>query len=54
MSIVIRRATAGDVGQIIEFIRALAAFERAPDAVEATEEALVRGRFLALGRFSSA
>lgn len=45
MSIVIRKATAGDVGQILEFVRALAAFERAPDAVEATEEGLIRDGF---------
>ncbi len=45
MSTVIRRATAGDVGQILEFVRALAAFERAPDAVEATEEGLIRDGF---------
>jgi GNAT superfamily N-acetyltransferase len=45
MSTVIRRATAGDAGQILKFIRALAAFERAPDAVEATEEGLIRDGF---------
>src|ERR1700679_2820829 len=42
MSTVIRRATAEDAGQILAFIRALAAFERAPDAVVATEEGLLR------------
>jgi len=42
---VIRRATAEDTGQILTFIRALAAFERAPDAVEATEEGLIRDGF---------
>lgn len=41
----IRRATAGDAAQILEFIRALAAFERAPDAVTATEEGLIRDGF---------
>lgn len=41
----IRRATAGDAAQILEFIRALAAFERAPDAVLATEEGLIRDGF---------
>src|SRR3984885_11860385 len=45
MSIVIRRAIAGDAAQILEFIRALAAFERAPDAVIATEEGLIRDGF---------
>ena len=45
MSTVIRRATAEDAGQILKFIRALAAFERAPDAVEATEEGLIRDGF---------
>jgi GNAT superfamily N-acetyltransferase len=45
MSTVIRRASAEDAGQILEFIRALAAFERAPDAVEATEEGLIRDGF---------
>jgi GNAT superfamily N-acetyltransferase len=45
MSTVIRRATVEDAGQILRFIRALAAFERAPDAVEATEEGLIRDGF---------
>jgi GNAT superfamily N-acetyltransferase len=45
MNTVIRRATAEDAGQILEFVRALAAFERAPDAVEATEEGLIRDGF---------
>ncbi len=35
----------GDVAQILAFIRALAAFERAPDAVSATEEGLLRDGF---------
>jgi GNAT superfamily N-acetyltransferase len=41
----IRSATAADVAQILAFIRALAAFERAPDAVVATEEGLLRDGF---------
>lgn len=41
----IRKATAGDATQILRFIRALAAFERAPDAVTATEEGLIRDGF---------
>jgi GNAT superfamily N-acetyltransferase len=45
MTTVIRRATAADAGQTLKFIRALAAFERAPDAVEATEEGLIRDGF---------
>src|ERR1700733_6987556 len=45
MSTVIRRATAEDAGQILKFIRAVAAFEREPDAVEATEEGLIRDGF---------
>jgi GNAT superfamily N-acetyltransferase len=45
MSTVIRKATAGDAAQILEFIRALAAFERAPDAVSATKEGLIRDGF---------
>jgi GNAT superfamily N-acetyltransferase len=45
MSTVIRNATAGDAAQILGFIRALAAFERAPDAVLATKEGLIRDGF---------
>jgi GNAT superfamily N-acetyltransferase len=45
MRTVIRNATAGDAAQILKFIRALAAFERAPDAVMATEEGLIRDGF---------
>jgi len=45
MRTVIREATAADAAQILEFIRALAAFERAPDAVTATEEGLIRDGF---------
>ena len=45
MSTTIRRATAEDAGQILNFVRALAAFERVPDAVEATEEGLIRDGF---------
>jgi GNAT superfamily N-acetyltransferase len=41
----IRKATAGDAAQILKFVRALAAFERAPDAVTATEEGLIRDGF---------
>lgn len=45
MGTVIRRATVKDAGQILAFIRALAEFERAPDAVSATEEGLIRDGF---------
>jgi len=45
MSTSIRNATTEDAAQILEFIRALAAFERAPDAVVATEQALIRDGF---------
>jgi GNAT superfamily N-acetyltransferase len=41
----IRAATAADVPQILAFIRALAEFERAPGAVTATEEGLLRDGF---------
>ncbi len=45
METLIRRATAADAAQILKFICALAAFERAPDAVTATEEDLIRDGF---------
>lgn len=45
MATTIRPATRGDVKEILAFIRALAAYERAPDAVEATEEDLLRDGF---------
>lgn len=41
----IRPATPADVGQILKFIRALAAYEREPDAVKATEEDLLHHGF---------
>ncbi len=41
----IRSATAADVPRILAFIRALAVYERAPDAVVATEEGLLRDGF---------
>jgi GNAT superfamily N-acetyltransferase len=37
MAAAIRKATEADVPEILAFIRALAAYERAPDAVKATE-----------------
>ena len=36
----VRPATPDDAGTILRFVRALAAYEREPDAVEATEEVL--------------
>jgi GNAT superfamily N-acetyltransferase len=45
MGTVIRKATAADAAEILAFIRALAAFEREPDAVTATEEGLIRDGF---------
>jgi GNAT superfamily N-acetyltransferase len=45
MATTIRTATEADVPQILAFIRALAAFEREPDAVTATEEGLLRDGF---------
>lgn len=40
MTLSIRPATRGDVPTILRFVRELAAFEREPDAVEATETML--------------
>jgi len=45
MATTIRKATEADVPRILEFIRALAAYERAPDAVSATEAGLLRDGF---------
>ena len=45
MAITIRAATEADIPQILAFIRALAAYEREPDAVVATEESLLRDGF---------
>src|SRR5579871_269 len=45
MAMTIRPATAGDVPQILAFIRALAEYEREPEAVTATEEDLLRDGF---------
>jgi GNAT superfamily N-acetyltransferase len=45
MATAIRIATTADVAQILAFIRALAAYEREPDAVTATEEGLLRDGF---------
>jgi GNAT superfamily N-acetyltransferase len=45
MATMIRPATRGDVNTILSFIRALAAYEREPGAVIATEEDLLRDGF---------
>jgi GNAT superfamily N-acetyltransferase len=45
MAIVIRPATAADVGEILRFIKALALYERGLDQVTATEEGLLRDGF---------
>jgi len=45
MTTIIRPATRADIPQILTYIRALAAYERAPDAVTATEEGLERDGF---------
>lgn len=45
MAITIRTAVEADVPQILAFIRALAVYERAPDAVTATEAGLLRDGF---------
>jgi len=45
MATTIRSATRGDVGTILDFVRALAKYEREPDAVVATEADLLRDGF---------
>lgn len=45
MATIIRPATRADIPQILIYIRALAAYERAPDAVTATVEGLERDGF---------
>jgi len=45
MDTIIRTAIAADVPQILAFVRALAVYEREPDAVSATEEGLLRDGF---------
>lgn len=45
MATSIRKATEADVPQILAFVRALAVYEREPDAVFATEESLLRDGF---------
>lgn len=45
MALNIRHATSEDTSEILHFIRALAAYEREPDAVQATEADLLRHGF---------
>lgn len=45
MGLNLRAAEAADVGRILTFIRALATYEREPDAVSATEDDLLRHGF---------
>lgn len=45
MTTLIREASPADVPLILDFIRALAAYEREPDAVSATEAGLLRDGF---------
>jgi GNAT superfamily N-acetyltransferase len=51
--ITLRFATADDVGLLLQLIRELAAYERAPDAVVATEDLLRRHGFGAERRFEA-
>jgi GNAT superfamily N-acetyltransferase len=46
LTLSIRPAARADVPTILRFVRELAAFEREPDAVEATEETLLRALFV--------
>ncbi|MGO8914471.1 MAG: N-acetyltransferase family protein [Stellaceae bacterium] len=52
-AIAIRAATREDVGILLGFIHALAAFERLPDAVSASEADLLRDGFGATPRFEA-
>lgn len=45
MSLVIRWAQPGDEGAVLRLVRALAAYEREPDAVQATEESIAETLF---------
>lgn len=45
MDYIIRDARAEDMGQVLELIKELAEFEKEPDAVEITEEDLLRDGF---------
>jgi GNAT superfamily N-acetyltransferase len=51
MATIVRTALAGDVPQILHFIRALALYEREPDAVQTSEDDLLRDGFGPTPRF---
>ena len=51
--IVVRAAGPEDVGTLMGFVRALATFERVPDAVHASEADLLRDGFGANPRFEA-
>jgi GNAT superfamily N-acetyltransferase len=53
MQIAVRAAVPQDVGTILRFVRELAAFEREPDAVAATEADLLRDGFGPRPRFEA-
>jgi GNAT superfamily N-acetyltransferase len=53
LNITLRPATPADVPTILRFIRELAAYERAPDAVVATEADLLRDGFGDTPRFTA-
>lgn len=53
MTITVRPAAPADVGTILRFVRELAAFERQPDAVKATEADLLRDGFGPERRFEA-
>jgi len=52
-AIAVRFATADDAGLLLEFVRELAAYEKAPDAVVASEEDLRRHGFGPQPRFEA-
>jgi|SRR5690348_2124194 len=52
-SIALRTATAGDVGILLQLVRELAIYEKAPDAVVASEADLLRHGFGAERRFEA-
>lgn len=52
-AILIRAAGPQDVGTLLGFVRALAAFERVPDAVRASEADLLRDGFGPVPRFEA-
>jgi GNAT superfamily N-acetyltransferase len=53
MTIEIRAATAADAGTLLELVKALAAYEKKPDAVKATAADLLRDGFGPAPRFEA-